>query len=100
MSRERHSAVSLMYTPTVEVRIFGGTDYYRIFMKNMEFCKSLFEFTRDTAKSKVSLAQYAMYLSDRNIGDKYPNLINFLTRSSAFESQCVGAYKLLTGNRR
>ena len=100
MSRERHSAVSLMYTPTVEVRIFGGTDYYKIFMKNMEFCKSLFEFTRDTAKSKVNLAQYAMYLSDRNTGNKYPNLINFLTRSSAFENQCVGAYKLLTGNRR
>lgn len=77
----RHSAISLMYPPTVELRIFGGTDTYEGFMKNLEFCMSVYEFTKQASIKQLVLEEYFKFLCERNNKHRFKNLYNFLANS-------------------
>ena len=49
----RYSAVNLQNDRTVEIRIFRGTLNYLSFLKNIEFCYALFNFSRDIKETTV-----------------------------------------------
>ena len=49
----RYSAVNLQNDKTIEIRIFRGTLNYLSFLKNIEFCYALFNFSRDIKETTV-----------------------------------------------
>lgn len=49
----RYSAVNLQNDRTIEIRIFRGTLNYLSFLKNIEFCYALFNFSRDIKETTV-----------------------------------------------
>jgi hypothetical protein len=76
-SGERYLAVNLRYAPTVELRIFGGVNTRPQFMKNMEFCKSVYEFTKDATIQKAQkLNDYIKYLDETR--KNYKHLVSFI----------------------
>ena len=93
MSEERHSAISLMYEPTVELRIFGGVDSYDEFMKNLEFCHALFKFSRDVPLKEVRISTVSQYISEHK--DKYPYLLKFLVNSLGIKKYYPKTHKAL-----
>jgi hypothetical protein len=60
---------------TIEVRIFNSTMQPESFHKNVEFCKSLFEFTKDAPKLQMTVPNYLMYVHQN--GRTYRNLYSF-----------------------
>lgn len=76
----RHGAVSLMYEPTVEVRIFRGSLNPMHFHKNIEFCKSVFEFALELPANKMNLSYYNEWLNDNRHSGVYRNLITFIEK--------------------
>lgn len=50
----RYSAVNLQNDRTIEIRIFRGTLNYLSFLKNIEFCYALFNFSRDIKETTVT----------------------------------------------
>ena len=93
MSEERHSAVSLMYEPTVELRIFGGVDAYEEFMKNLEFCRALFLMSRDVPLKGLRISTFSRYVSQNK--DKYPHLLKFLVNSAGIKKYYPKTHKEL-----
>ena len=85
VSGERHSAVSLHYSPTAEIRIFQGTIIPRDFFKNIEFCKALFEFSKDNKISDMVAYQFVRYFT--NTPNQYRNLLEFVTKDEHINSK-------------
>jgi hypothetical protein len=79
-SNSRHRAVNLSCAETVEVRIFRGTMEIDKFLKNIEFCKSLFDFTRTKASKNIHVGEYINFVL-RNQG-MYNNLYTFMKERS------------------
>jgi hypothetical protein len=52
-NHRRYSAVNLQNDKTIEIRIFRGTLNYLSFLKNIEFCYALFNFSRDIKETTV-----------------------------------------------
>jgi hypothetical protein len=77
-SGQRHSAVSLLYKPTAEIRIFQSSVSPSVIYKNLEFCKSLFEFSKDSKINDMVAYKFVQYLQKHS--NQYPNLLNFITR--------------------
>jgi len=73
---DRHKAVNLNSPNTVEVRIFRSTLDYLRFMKNIEFCKSVFDFTEKKEKVPVTLENFKKYIVKYQT--QYSNLYNFM----------------------
>lgn len=71
---ERHVAVALTQH-TVEVRIFKGVQTYSRFMKNMEFCEALFNFSRDNSVSDINRLNFVKYVM---ASKQYPHLVNLI----------------------
>lgn len=57
----RYVAINLQNDRTIEIRIFRGTLNYQSFMKNIEFCYALFNFTRDC--KDITLESFKEYIS-------------------------------------
>lgn len=72
----RHKAINLSCPNTLEVRIFRGTFEFERFMKNVEFCKSLFDFTKDCPIQDISVDNYKKFV--RNNYKNYNYLYLFL----------------------
>jgi hypothetical protein len=60
----RYSAVNLQNDRTIEIRIFRGTLNYLSFLKNIEFCYALFNFSRDVKETTV--AAFKEYIEQSN----------------------------------
>lgn len=73
---ERHKAVNLNCPNTVELRIFRGTLNYGRFMKNIEYCKAVFDFSCTTTANTVD--NFKQYVKDNS--NRYPNLFMFLDK--------------------
>lgn len=73
-----HSAVDLSPPTTNEVRIFRGTLTPSLFHKNMEFCKALYEFTRDVSRKDNTVYNFVKYIYRRQNRSIYRNLIKFI----------------------
>lgn len=69
----RYRAVNLTNRKTIEIRIFNSNLREARILKNIEFVKSLFEFTKKCKNS--NLKEYLKYL--RKNSEKYTNLYNF-----------------------
>lgn len=74
--RERHVAINLKNPETIEFRIFKGCMDREQMMKNIEFCMSLYDFTRNHNLKAMKEGVYLQFI-DRN-KKSYPNIHNFL----------------------
>ena len=61
---------------TVEVRIFNGTLDPRDFYKNIEFCRALFQYTRDDTMDTISPTGFRDFVEKTS--KTYRNLVDFL----------------------
>jgi hypothetical protein len=77
-SDNRHSAINLSQPGTVEIRIFGNLIDPFYFHKNMEFCQSLYLFTKDTSIKKTSVDDYLDYLDKTTYSNQYRKLLHFI----------------------
>lgn len=74
---KRYVAVNLQNQSTVEIRIFRGTLNYFSFMKNVEFCYALFNFTRDSKDTSVnSFKEYIATSNEYTMLKKFIKLKN------------------------
>lgn len=78
----RNTAVNLMPHKTVEIRIFRGTTHLQSFLKNLEFVRSTFQFTKEYPPSKINLSSYAEYVLENR--KEYPNLTSFMLSKGLF----------------
>lgn len=72
----RHKAVNLSNANTVEIRIFRGTLDIKRFMKNLEFCQSMFDFTKVCNNNQLNVSEYKKFIVTNS--STYPNLYSFL----------------------
>lgn len=72
----RYTAVNMQNSNTVEIRIFKGTLKKESFFKNLEFCKSVFEFTKDTGIKDITVDKFKAFLCRHK--KSYRNLIKFI----------------------
>lgn len=76
-SHEKYTAVNLVHSNTIEVRIFRGTLYEGSFYKNIEYLQALFEFTETiTERESLTVENYIKYVSINK--DRFSDLYNFL----------------------
>lgn len=73
-NNERYVAVNLRNNATIEIRIFRGTLNFNSFMKNIEFCHSVFMYTKEN--NEISLNGFKEYL---NYSKDYSNLKKFIS---------------------
>lgn len=72
--QSRHVAVNMSSGYTVEVRIFKGTLNYTRFMKNIEFCVAMYEYTKNTRECSVEGFKQWLVTTD------YRYLVEFLAK--------------------
>jgi hypothetical protein len=72
----RYTAVNLENRSTVEIRIFRGTLNAKSFHKNVEFCKAMFEFTKNNSIKKMNVPSFLRYV--QKYRKTYSNLYEFL----------------------
>lgn len=75
-STKRYTAVNLENSDTVEVRIFRGTLAPSGFWRNLEFCKAVFDYTKDASIKDVVVTEFCSYVESHQ--KEYPNLYRFL----------------------
>jgi hypothetical protein len=76
---ERYRAININNKATIEVRIFAGVTKTKDFMKNIEFCDALYNFTKISPhfkKGKIPLSYFVAYVEQYR--HQYPNLNVFL----------------------
>jgi hypothetical protein len=78
----RHAAVSLIFQPTVELRIFKGTLDPHLFHMTIEFCRAVYEFTKITSAKDMNVFTFIKYLLAHPTGSE--NLMVFLHENDAF----------------
>jgi hypothetical protein len=91
--KARHAAVSLMYTPTVEVRVFRGTLKTSSFHKNFEFCKALYEFTKSMPLNYMKADTFCEYLNENKNSKPYRNLIDFIVKGRLTNQKLINQLK-------
>jgi len=75
---ERYSALNMLCSDTIEIRIFRGNLNPAAFWKNIEFAKAAYEYTRNESVSKVSVSGFTEFVGVNK--KDYPNLQHFLER--------------------
>jgi len=75
-SETRYTAVNLQNEDTVEVRIFRGTLSPVGFWRNVEFCKAVYEFTKNASIKDITTDKFCDYVVEYQ--KEYPNLFSFL----------------------
>lgn len=76
----RYTAVNIQPSNTIEVRIFRGTLNAPSFHKNLQFVKSLYEYTKDESIQKVSLENYIKYIVRHR--KEYTQLYQFMLKKN------------------
>jgi hypothetical protein len=61
---EHYAAVNMLGPRTIEFRIFAGTLEFGVFMKNMEFVKAMFDFTRNCSIKLMNLSGFKKFISN------------------------------------
>lgn len=76
---ERYRAININNEHTIEVRIFAGVTTTKDFMKNIEFCDALYNFTKTSPhfkRGKIPTSYFVTYVEKYK--NQYPNLNVFL----------------------
>lgn len=79
----RYQAVNLQPPKTVEIRIFRGTLKKERFMKNLEFCRALYEFTLINTLSNCKMEYFIGFV--HRYKSEFPNLYSFLEERYKFK---------------
>lgn len=81
-SFDKYEMVNLRPSNTIEFRIFASTDKFNVFMRNLEFCKAIVEYTAPGAIHSDSLNDLLKHESFENFikqkRGQYPNLGDFI----------------------
>jgi hypothetical protein len=78
----KYVAVNLLHPNTVEIRVFRGTINPCSFMKNVEFCKAVYDFTKHASLKELTLENFIAFAKQ---GKKdFPNLFRFLNDNKFF----------------
>lgn len=73
----RHAVINLSNTETVEFRLFQGTLEWPRFMKNVQFCKALFDFTQECSLNECTdTKNFINYIGKHK--NKYRYLSSFI----------------------
>lgn len=72
----KYTAVNTKHPDTLEIRIFRGTLSFNSYIKNIEFCMSLYKFSRDTALDNVTVPEFINFIIEHK--KNYKHLYNFL----------------------
>lgn len=59
---DKYEAVNLQHHYHIEVRIFAGTLNWESFLANIEFCRGLYEYTRDESIKDVSVRNFQNFM--------------------------------------
>lgn len=78
----RYQAVNLLPSHTAEIRIFRGTLKKERFMKNMEFCQALYEYTLINSMVNIKLEYFIGFVN--RYKNEFPNLFAFLGEKYKF----------------
>lgn len=70
----KYEAVNLNHSSHYEVRIFAGTLKKSSIFANIEFCRGVYEYTRDAKTKDVSVKGFEKYV--RQFQDRFKHLIN------------------------
>ena len=84
---ERYRAVNLENNATVEIRIFKGTLKKETFLKNIEFCKSAFDFTKQAGRRSITLDKYLEYVQAHK--NELPNLHQWFIAKGIYTAETV-----------
>ena len=74
---QRHKAVNLACPNTVEMRIFKGTLEFNRFMKNIEYCKALYDYSGSCTMRNATIPKFKEFVADEK--KTFRNLYEFLT---------------------
>jgi len=77
----KYQAVNLSKGDSIEVRIFRGTLNEKSFFKNIEFVKSVFEYTKQEGIGSIDRINYYKYIYENQ--RTYKNLVSFLKEKDA-----------------
>jgi hypothetical protein len=80
-TKTRHSAVNISNEKTVELRFFKGTLEKKRFIKNLQLCLSLYDFTKVTPIKDISKTNYLKYIKHN---DNYKELNTFIEKKYTF----------------
>jgi hypothetical protein len=83
---DKYTAVNLRHCNSVEIRIFRGTLSIQGFMKNMEFCKALYDFTREVPLKDLSVKNFILYILKSE--KQYPYLWKFFKENKELQVYC------------
>ena len=72
----RYTAVNLQNSDTVEIRIFRGTLSPTGFWRNVEFCKAVFDYTKQASVREVTTQAFCQYVKQNH--KEFPNLAAFI----------------------
>jgi len=87
-SHDKYTAVNLVHSDTIEVRIFRGTLHEGSFYKNIEYLQALFEFTEHIEQSSLTVENYIKYVSINK--NRFSDLYNFLKLKRQIPNVLVG----------
>lgn len=83
ISSNKYTALNLVHTNTLEIRIFRGTLCESSFYKNIQFLQSLFEYTKNEHTSECTLDRYLRYVSLNK--KRFSDLREFITKNESIE---------------
>jgi hypothetical protein len=76
----RNTAINLLPTNTIEIRLFRGTLNKFAFLRNIEFLHSLYKFCSEESINKLEVNNYINYVNSQE--DNYINIKKFLSEKN------------------
>jgi hypothetical protein len=79
----KYNSVNLVHSTTVEVRVFQGTFEWTRFIKNIQFCLALYEYTNNESINKISTERFIEFLEKTK--NRYRVLYKFIKDGFSFK---------------
>lgn len=79
---DRYRAVNWENDKTVEIRIFSSALTYETYIKNIEFCHCLYQFTKTQdieTVEKMGFGNFLLYAREHS--EQYPHFVDFINRN-------------------
>lgn len=86
-TESKYTAINLLHENSVEVRVFRGTLNPRTFFKNIEFCKAVMDFTRNSSVKHVTMLNFLDFVNKEK--ESFPRLYSFLNNSGILTKNSI-----------
>lgn len=95
---DKYEAVNLNHSTHIEVRIFAGTLNWQSLMANIEFCRGLYEYTRDENIKDVSVNNFGNFMVENK--DSFPCFYELFKPSYQHTLPCDSPIKIRKSCKR